>query len=101
LKTPDGELLHSILVDPRDARHLYIGISIGGVFESMDAGGSRAPLNEGVEADFLPDPNVPFGHDPPCVTTGRSWQRRDRGLPGRAGAALRSVCRRSIRSPRR
>src|SRR2546430_84072 len=26
--TPDGEFLHSILVDPRDARHLYIAISI-------------------------------------------------------------------------
>src|SRR5579875_3785222 len=25
--TPDGEFLHSITVDPRDARHLYIAIS--------------------------------------------------------------------------
>ena len=65
--TPDGEFLHSILVDPRDARHLYIAISIGGVFESTDAGASWTPLNEGIAADFLPDPNVPFGHDPHCV----------------------------------
>src|ERR1700745_1833779 len=47
LGTPDGEFLHSILVDPRDPRHLYIAISIGGVFESTDAGGSWTPLNEG------------------------------------------------------
>jgi photosystem II stability/assembly factor-like uncharacterized protein len=67
LGTPDGEFLHSILVDPRDAAHLYFAISIGGVFESSDAGRSWAPLNEGCEADFLPDPNVPFGHDPHCV----------------------------------
>ena len=48
-------------------RHLYIGVSIGGIFESTDGGGDWTPLNEGVEADFLPDPAVPFGHDPHCV----------------------------------
>jgi photosystem II stability/assembly factor-like uncharacterized protein len=67
LGTPDGEFLHSILVDPRDPRHLYIAISIGGVFESTDAGGNWTPLNEGCAADFLPDPGVPFGHDPHCL----------------------------------
>ncbi len=64
LGTPGGELLHSMIVDPRDPKHLYLGISIGGVFESTDGGRDWAPLNEGVAADFLPDPNVPFGHDP-------------------------------------
>ena len=67
LATPDGELLHSILVDPRDRLHLYLAISIGGVFESTDGGRDWTPLNDGVSADFLPDPNVPFGHDPHCV----------------------------------
>ena len=61
---PDGSLLHSILVDPRDARHLYIGLSIGGVFESLDAGESWNPLNRGVEANFLPDKDPEYGHDP-------------------------------------
>lgn len=65
--TPDGELLHSILVDPRDPKHLYFAISIGGVFESTDGGGDWAPLNEGCAADFLPDPKAPFGHDPHCL----------------------------------
>ena len=65
--TPGGELLHSVLVDPRDARHLYIGISVGGIFESPDAGKSWAPLNQGVAANFMPEPNAPFGHDPHCV----------------------------------
>lgn len=65
--TPDGQFLHSILVDPRDPRHLYIGISIGGVFESPDGGMSWEPLNKGVFADFLPDGDAPFGHDPHCV----------------------------------
>ena len=65
--TPDGELLHSILIDPRDPKHLYLAISIGGVFESTDGGADWAPLNEGVAADFLPDPNAAYGHDPHCV----------------------------------
>jgi len=65
--TPDGEFLHSILIDPRDPKHLYIAVSIGGIFESTDGGVDWMPLNEGVAADFLPDPAVPFGHDPHCV----------------------------------
>lgn len=65
--TPDGPKLHSILVDPRDARHLYIGMSSGGVFESSDRGASWAPLNKGCRADFLPDPYPDYGHDPHCV----------------------------------
>jgi photosystem II stability/assembly factor-like uncharacterized protein len=65
--TPDGPKLHSILIDPRDARHLYIGMSGGGVFESTDAGADWHPLNKGVRADFLPDPNPEYGHDPHCV----------------------------------
>jgi hypothetical protein len=65
--TPDGPKLHSILIDPRDPAHMYIGMSSGGVFESEDGGGDWRPLNAGVKADFLPDPNPEFGHDPHCV----------------------------------
>ena len=64
---PDGGTLHSLHVDPFDANHLYIGLSTGGVFESRDAGGSWSPLNAGVAADFLPDPDAPYGHDPHCL----------------------------------
>ncbi len=32
--TPDGAMLHSINVDPRERSHLYIALSSGGVFES-------------------------------------------------------------------
>ena len=65
--TPDGPKLHSILIDPRDARHMYIGMSSGGVFESLDAGADWRPLNRGMRADFLPEPTPEFGHDPHCV----------------------------------
>lgn len=65
--TPDGAKLHSILIDPRDPAHLYIGMSGGGVFESLTTGADWWPLNRGVRADFLPQPTPEFGHDPHCV----------------------------------
>ncbi len=65
--TPDGSMLHSINIDPRDPAHMYIGLSSGGVFESTDAGADWRPLNKGCEASFQPDPDIEFGHDPHCV----------------------------------
>jgi photosystem II stability/assembly factor-like uncharacterized protein len=65
--TPDGPKMHSILIDPRDAKHMYIGMSSGGVFETLDQGASWQPLNQGCAADFLPVPDPEFGHDPHCV----------------------------------
>jgi hypothetical protein len=67
--TPDGPKLHSILVDPRDPAHLYIGMSGGGggVFESVNKGADWKPLNAGCRCDFLPDPYPEFGQDPHCV----------------------------------
>src|SRR5262249_19083339 len=65
--TPDGPKLHSIQVDPRDPKHLYIGMSSGGVFESLDGGRDWRPRNKGVGAPFLPEPGAASGHDPHCV----------------------------------
>jgi hypothetical protein len=65
--TPDGPKLHSVLIDPRDANHMYLGMSSGGVFESVDQGRDWKPLNAGCRADFLPDPYPEYGHDPHCV----------------------------------
>lgn len=67
--TPDGSILHSILIDPRDAQHMYVSASGGGTFESLDQGASWRPLNRGVEANFQPDskPDLEFGQDPHCV----------------------------------
>jgi photosystem II stability/assembly factor-like uncharacterized protein len=61
--TPDGPKLHSINIDPRDASHLYIGMSSGGVFESMDRGASWKPLNSGCGINFLPVPDPEYGPD--------------------------------------
>ena len=65
--TPDGPKLHSILTDPRDARHMYLGMSSGGFFESTDQGADWLPLNQGCAAEFLPVPDPEYGHDPHCV----------------------------------
>ncbi|MHA2168667.1 MAG: WD40/YVTN/BNR-like repeat-containing protein [Candidatus Kariarchaeaceae archaeon] len=61
--TPGGPLLHSINVDPRDKNHLYLGMSLGGFFESTDRGKNWTPLNKGVIADYLPDPYPEYGQD--------------------------------------
>lgn len=69
--TPDGPKLHSIIVDPADRKHLLVGMSGGGIFESHDEGGTWKPLNKGVAMDFYPPredgSEYEFGHDPHCV----------------------------------
>jgi photosystem II stability/assembly factor-like uncharacterized protein len=65
--SPEGALLHSILVDPRDAEHLFVSLSAGGTFESFDGGRHWKPLNKGVLADFSPDKYPEFGQDPHCM----------------------------------
>ena len=62
--TPDGPKLHSILVDPRDPAHMYLSMSSGGTFESLDGAATWRPLNKGVVADFLPEKDPEYGHDP-------------------------------------
>jgi hypothetical protein len=61
--TPDGPLLNQVVIDPRDAAHMYIATSTGGVFESTDRAASWGPLNRNVEASFLPDPYPEYGQD--------------------------------------
>ena len=65
--TPDGPKLHSILVDPRDARHLYMAMSSGGVHESLDGGRTFRPLVDGLDVvEGFPRSDPTF-HDPHCV----------------------------------
>lgn len=46
--------IHSVRVDPRDARHLTLGISCGGVWQTRDGGASWALTASGMKADYLP-----------------------------------------------
>ncbi|HEY6395684.1 MAG TPA: hypothetical protein VIX12_09720, partial [Candidatus Binataceae bacterium] len=61
--TPDGSMLQWITIDPRDAAHMYLVTSQGGVFETADRCANWRPLNKNVEATFLPDPYPEFGQD--------------------------------------
>lgn len=75
----------SILVDPRDSNHLYVGISVGGVYESTDGGESWTPRNRGLMANYLPDPHAEVGHDPHFVTFSPAnpdvlWQQNHCGV---------------------
>lgn len=49
-----GLLLHTILIDPEDPNRLYVGVSMGGVYRSEDAGVSWQPINRGL-AEGVPN----------------------------------------------
>ena len=65
--TPDGPKMHSIMIDPRDAAHLYFAMSGGGVHESVDGGKSFKSLLNGMEVVGGFDASQPTFHDPHCV----------------------------------
>ena len=67
--TPDGPKLHSIIVDPRDPRHLYFGMSGGGVHESVDGGETWRVLIAGMNVveGYGFDAANPMFHDPHCL----------------------------------
>lgn len=84
-EVPDGAITHSVLVDPRDPAHVYVGLSQGGFFESTDEGTTWRPLNRGVVADFLPEKEPEYGQDPHCVRfhpamPDRLWQQNHCGF---------------------
>jgi len=65
--SPEGPLLHSIEIDPRDAAHVFVSLSLGGTFETFDGGRHWKPLNKGVLADYQPNKYPLFGQDPHCM----------------------------------
>jgi hypothetical protein len=59
--------LHSVCVDPRDPRHLAVGVSCGGVWMSADAGASWECRSAGMWAAYMPpdrrdDPHIQDPH---------------------------------------
>ena len=105
--TPDGPKMHSIIVDPRDAKHLYFAMSSGGVHESIDGGSKWTTLVKGMEVVGGFDPSSITFHDPHCVRIcpsqpdrlyqqnhcgiyridrpSNEWQRVGRKMPERVG----------------
>jgi photosystem II stability/assembly factor-like uncharacterized protein len=59
-----GMCLHSIVLDPKDPKRMYIAISAAGAFRTDDGGKSWKPINKGLKSPYIPDPNAEIGH---CV----------------------------------
>jgi photosystem II stability/assembly factor-like uncharacterized protein len=59
-----GMCLHTIILDPDDARRLYVAISAAGAFRSDDAGATWKPINRGLRSLHIPVPDAEVGH---CV----------------------------------
>jgi photosystem II stability/assembly factor-like uncharacterized protein len=59
-----GMCLHTILIDPSNARRMFIAISAAGAFRTEDGGESWQPINRGLRSQHIPDPTAEVGH---CV----------------------------------
>ena len=59
-----GLCLHTILLNPKDEKQMFIAISAAGAFRTDDGGETWKPINRGLRSEFIPDPNAEVGH---CV----------------------------------
>ena len=77
--------IHSIVVDPRDANHLYVAVSCAGVLETKDGGRTWSYRNEGVASALQPEEGSAYGCDPHFVTACAAdpdvlWQQNHLGV---------------------
>ncbi len=75
----------AIVVDPRNSDHLYISISVGGVYETIDGGLTWHGRNQGLIAEYLPNPRAEYGHDAHYMVASPSnpdilWQQNHCGV---------------------
>lgn len=59
-----GMCLHTVLVDPKNPKRIYIAISAAGAFRTDDGGETWKPINRGLNSEYIPDPDAEVGH---CV----------------------------------
>jgi photosystem II stability/assembly factor-like uncharacterized protein len=60
-----GMGLHTILLDPKNPKRIFIAISAAGAFRTDDGGETWRPINQGLKSPHeLPDPTAEVGH---CV----------------------------------
>jgi photosystem II stability/assembly factor-like uncharacterized protein len=59
-----GMCLHTILIDPANAKRMFIAISAAGAFRTEDGGDTWRPINQGLRSQHIPDPTAEVGH---CV----------------------------------
>jgi len=56
--------LHTIILDPKDPKRMFIAISAAGAFRSEDEGATWKAINQGLRSEYIPDPDAEVGH---CV----------------------------------
>jgi photosystem II stability/assembly factor-like uncharacterized protein len=60
-----GMAVHTILLDPKNSKRIFIAISAAGAFRTDDGGKTWRPINRGLKSQYeLPDPDAEVGH---CV----------------------------------
>ncbi len=59
-----GMCLHTILIDPKNPKRMFIAISAAGTFRTEDGGETWKPINKGLHSEFMPSPEAEVGH---CV----------------------------------
>jgi len=80
-----GMSCHSVQLDPRDRRRMYVAITAAGVFRTDDGGETWRPANSNVPADFLADPYAEVGQCPHKLLLHRArpdrlWQQNHFGV---------------------
>jgi hypothetical protein len=71
-----GMCLHTILPDPVDPKRMFIAMSTGGAYRTVDGGATWQARNEGVRAQFLPDKYPEFGQCVHKIVQHKSAPRR-------------------------
>ena len=56
--------LHTICIDPKNHKRIFIAISSAGTFRTDDGGKTWKPINRGLRSQYIPDPDAEVGH---CV----------------------------------
>src|SRR5438309_1625245 len=56
--------LHTILLDPKNSKRIFIAISAAGAFRTDDGGKTWKPINKGLRSQYIPNPEAEIGH---CV----------------------------------
>ena len=53
--------LHTILLDPKNSKRMFIAISAAGCFRTEDGGKTWKPINKGLRSPYLPQPTPEIG----------------------------------------
>jgi hypothetical protein len=59
-----GMCLHTILLDPKNDKRIFVAISSAGAFRSDDGGQTWKVITKGLHSQYIPDPTAEVGH---CV----------------------------------